>query len=411
MNNCTNNYKYILSIIIPTRNREDYAYAAAMQVLEATNDDIQLVLQDNSDSNSLLSKFKGSPFLSRIKYNHSNGVLSFVDNFSEGVALADGEYLCIIGDDDGINPEIVDFVYWAKINNIEAVVPEIKLNYIWPNTGIPYYKNDTGNLMIVNFNMKAKIFSTKDEINKLLYSGGQNYLKFHLVKIYHGIVKKIAMDKVKDITGKYFGGLSPDIYSSVALSLVVDTVLKVDYPLTIPGVCRESGSGQAANGRHLGKLEDAPHLIGHLNYQWSNLVPEFYSVETVWADSAIAAFNEMKRDDLVHNFNVHALTVYCYCNHKEFIGQTKTNYTNYCKSNNINRLQQKKYLFLAFIKGPLKGYLVRVINKLTRKRKAIEKYVGIKNISEAEHVFSNYLKHKSLSVKDMFERLINSGIK
>lgn len=397
--------KYILSVIIPTRNREIYAYTSIMHVLQTTDDDVQVVVQDNSDTNSLIDKFENSEFKDRIKYSHSKGILSFVDNFSRGVEEADGEYLCIIGDDDGINPEIVKVVRWAKDNNIEAITPEIRLNYIWPNTGISYYKNDNGNLMIVNFNLEAKFYETKKELQKLLDSGGQNYLKYNLVKIYHGIVNKTAMDRVKQISGRYFGGLSPDIYSSVALSLVIDKVLKVDYPLTIPGVCRKSGAGHSSTGRHHGKLEDAPQLVGHTNYQWSSLVPRFYSVETLWADSALAGFVEMKRDDLVKKFNVPTLSAYCFYNYKEFNKFTKMNYRQYCNERKINVISKTKKILKGYIVGPLKDLASRVYNKLTRKKNAIEKFEDIDTIDGAEKILKQYLDRKSLSATIMIEKL------
>lgn len=409
MKNNINSEKYILSIIVPTRNRHTYAFACMMQILESTNDDVQLVIQDNSDTNLLIDKFIDSPYLSRIKYNHSSEILSFVANFSEGVEQADGEYLCMIGDDDGINPEIVKFVYWAKENNIEAITPEIRLNYVWPDTGISYYKNDTGNLMIVNFKLSAKIYDTKTEINKLLDSGGQNYLKYNLVKIYHGIVKKNAMDKVKEITGNYFGGLSPDIYSSVALSLVIDKVLKIDYPLTIPGVCSKSGAGHSSTGRHHGKLENAPQLKGHIDYQWSNLVPRFYCVETLWADSALAAFVEMRRIDLIQKFNVARLSAYCYFNYKDFNKFTDVNFFEYAKSKKINKIKKNIYLYLSYFRGPFLDLFDRALNKIMRKKNSVENFENVLDIIEAEKILQNYLIDKSLSVNCIIEKanLIN----
>jgi glycosyltransferase involved in cell wall biosynthesis len=396
---------YLLSIIIPTRNREDYAFASVMQVLGATNDDVQIVLQDNSDTNSLLDRFINSSDLHRIKYNYSPGTLSFIHNFCKGVEEADGEYLCMIGDDDGINPEIVDFVHWAKSKNIEAISPEIRLNYIWPNTGISYYKNDYGNLMIIDFSMHAKLYETKKELIKLLKSGGQNYLKYNLAKIYHGIVTKKAMNEVKEITGNYFGGLSPDIYSSLTLSLVVDKVLKIDYPLTIPGVCRNSGSGQAATGRHVGKLQDAPQLIGHYNYKWSNLVPKFYSVETIWADSALAALKDMNREDLMGIFNVSRLSAYCYFNYSEYRKIIIENYTMFFKKKGVSNANLKIKLIIEIINGPYKDFFYKVVNKLTRKTNSVNNYEDVINIIEAEKIFSNYLKQRSLSVNKMIEKL------
>lgn len=400
------NSKYTLSIIIPTRNRNQYAIAATLQVLENTTDKVQVVLQDNSDELGLLDELRESTNLDRVKYNHSSELLSFVDNFSKGVELADGEYLCMIGDDDGINPEIEKIVDWAKLKGVQAISPEIKLNYIWPNSGIKYYKSDNGNLTINDFDLKSKFYNTDNEIKKLLRSGGQNYLKFNMVKIYHGIVKKSAMEEVKAITGKYFGGLSPDIYSSIALSLVIEKVLKINYPLTIPGVCRKSGAGHSSTGRHHGNLEDAPQLQGHLNYQWSDLVPRFYSVETLWADSAIAAFTDMKRFDLIEKFDVAQLSVYCYLGYREFNSFTNTNLDNYYKINNTNFLIKKYNLLRGLINGPVKDQVERVINRVKRNRNEISRYENIGNISAAAAILKKYLEDKNVNVYRSIDKLL-----
>jgi len=395
--------KFILSIIIPTRNRNSYAIAAANQVLENTTSEVQVVLQDNSDQIGLINYFKDSIYIDRIKYNYSPQLLSFVDNFSKGVEIADGEYLCMIGDDDGINPEIEQVVKWAKKNSVEAISPIVSLNYIWPGTGISYYKKDLGNLMIIDFNSKMKFYDTKNEIEKLLSSGGQNYLSFNLVKIYHGIVTKDSMEKVKSITGKYFGGLSPDIYSAVALSLVIEKVLKINYPLTIPGVCRKSGSGHSSTGRHHGELHTAPQLAGHVNYNWSSLVPAFYSVETLWADTALVAFQDMKRNDLIKKFDIATLSAYCYKNYKEFKHYTDVNYKNYCDNNNIGIISRKINLIKGYLKGPFSDLFNRVINRLKRRRSSIEKYDDVKTIKEAYLIFQEYLKKNNKNLPTLIK--------
>jgi len=75
--------------------------------------------------------------------------------------------------------------------------------------------------------------------------------------------------------------------------------LEINLPLTIAGVCSSCGGADAPKGKHEGKLEDAPHLRGHDNYHWSKLVPEFYSVETIWVDSALAAFNDLNQNQML----------------------------------------------------------------------------------------------------------------
>lgn len=389
--------EFLLSIIIPTRNRQEYAEKCILQILEATSEKVQIVIQDNSDEDSLakfVEKWNGS---NRIKYNYTSENLSFVANFSQAVALANGYYVCMIGDDDGINPEIEKFVEWAIDNGLEAVNPSIKLNYIWPDSKIAYYKKDNGNLTIVDFTSTMQYYDTKSELLKLLNSGCQNYLQYKLVKIYHGIVKKEALDKVKAITGHYFGGLSPDIYSSVALSFVIDKVLMVDYPLTIPGVCFKSGSGQSSTGRHDGKLSEAPHFKGHESYVWSTKVPSFYSVETIWADSALAALHEMREKEFSKRFNVFSITAYCFVKNRRFKKEIFENLNNYCQENNINKLVASYKLVLEFLKGPLLELFHRIIDKLTRKKDSVVRLDTISDISVANAKFQDYLNRTNKS--------------
>lgn len=400
--------QYLLTIIIPTRNRAYYALLAIKQIIENTSDNVQIVIQDNSDTNDLKRIILESiPNTERIKYNYSEGLLSFVDNFTKGVEISDGEYLCMIGDDDGINPEIEEVVKWAKQNSVEAINPIISLNYIWPGTGIDYYKKDSGNLMIIDFDSKMKFYDTKKELNKLLSTGGQNYLQYNLVKIYHGIVSKAAMNEVKKITGHYFGGLSPDIYSSVALSLVINKVLKLNYPLTIPGVCNKSGAGHSSTGRHHGELNTAPQLAGHTNYEWSSLVPSFYSVETLWADTALAAFREMKREDLIKKFDVATLSVYCYKNYKEFNHYTDVNYDEYCKLNNLGKVSKKFRLLKGYLKGPVNDFYRRVQGRLKRGENSIENYDEVIDINNAYIIFKDYLVRKRYSPFMKFNKNLN----
>ena len=95
----------LLSIIIPTKNRQVYCLKSIRQILGVVSKDVEIIVQDNSDDNSLSEEFKSQEF-EMVKYNYHSGVLSFVDNFSEAVSLCSGKYVCMIGDDDGVLPII-----------------------------------------------------------------------------------------------------------------------------------------------------------------------------------------------------------------------------------------------------------------------------------------------------------------
>ena len=44
---------FLLSVVIPTKNRENYASATVEQILNINDDRIQVVIQDNSDTRKL----------------------------------------------------------------------------------------------------------------------------------------------------------------------------------------------------------------------------------------------------------------------------------------------------------------------------------------------------------------------
>ena len=43
----------LLSIVIPTRNRQKYLLSTVASILEITSDDFEIIIHDNSDTDSL----------------------------------------------------------------------------------------------------------------------------------------------------------------------------------------------------------------------------------------------------------------------------------------------------------------------------------------------------------------------
>lgn len=382
---------FLLSILVPTRNRIDYAFETTKQILSINDDRIQLVIQDNSDSTILCDKLEVFKNDKRLKYTYIKEQLSFVNNFSQAVLNADGEYLCAIGDDDGINPNIGNIVEWAKANSITSVQYKLKAIYVWPDSGI--YGNsgkpDNGNMVVQRVTANVYKADSFLELKKLFANGCQNYLRLNMVKLYHGIVKKECLNEIKEITGNYFNGLSPDIYSAVALSIVSKNNVYIDYPFTISGICKTSGSADSATGRHTGKWEEAPHFKGHSNYLWNREVPKIYSVETIWADSAITAINHFKPKEF--NFNKAALTAYCLIRHPQYSKIVKKHYYN----SYSNRWDKKSWAYvnlnIHILKGPGFDLLERIVMRLLRKKGDFIKFSNIANINIAQKELTNHL--------------------
>lgn len=286
----------LLSILIATKNRSRYCKVVIDTILKFDNQNFELVVQDNSDDLDLCDYVKNIKD-ERLVYRYTPPPLSSIGNFNLAIELSRGKYLTLIGDDDIVTDAIFDYVEWANSENIDSLTPKAFYDYCWPSA---FYEGSEGYLIIPRFNeKKCTFFDPKLRINSLLKSGIVNYMKFDLPKLYHGVVKRVMLEKIKNLnSGVYLGGLSPDIFAAVSLSFVVNKHCVIEKPLTIAGACNKSTTIAGLKGTHSGRIEDAPHLRSIDNYVWDNLVPQYYSVQTIWAESAIKAIrlfnNEVK---------------------------------------------------------------------------------------------------------------------
>jgi len=305
----------LLSIVIATRNRIPYAISAIQSILEISDSRLELIIQDNSDSRELESFIQGNVADSRMVYRYTPPPFSSIDNFNAALELSSGEYVCMIGDDDGVNPEILEAAAWARKNDVDSLAVTCKAMYLWPNTGVGstiFTKVTGATLAIRELGDGMKQADIEKELLALVRNGGVYYLSYNLPKLYHGLVHRRCLEKVRSMTGAYFGGLSPDIFSSLAVACIARRVVVTDYPLTIPGACGASTSViEGAIRKHSKKLEDAPHFRNRCAYNWSDLVPRVYTPETIWADTGIAALRAMGRTDLIQEFNMPKLAAHC----------------------------------------------------------------------------------------------------
>ena len=164
--------KPILSILIATRNRIPYCINLIDSILSFDYQNFELVIQDNSDSLELSDFAKTKINDKRLIYNYTPPPFSSIDNFNAVLDLANGEYLCMIGDDDGVIFEIFELVEWAKQNNIEALFPKFTAMYRWPDACalLPQYSMFNGNLEIFNFEGEIEYCDVKKNYNTFTQS-------------------------------------------------------------------------------------------------------------------------------------------------------------------------------------------------------------------------------------------------
>ncbi len=391
--------RYILSIVVPTRNRQVYCLEAVKQILSVTDEGVQIVVTDNSDENTLQNEI-ASLGESRIKYEFISTRIPGVDNYAHGIEMSDGEYLCCIGDDDGILRNIIPITAWMRDNNIDAIKPGVQATYFWPKSAKEYESGCVGLKAVTD---DAFVVNPQEELIKFMQSGIIDFPEAKLVKAYHGIVRKELFNKIKEKTGRFCGGLSPDIYLSVALSTAVDKLVCIDVPISIFGACRASTTADSVNKINLGRLEDAPHFIGQ-PYEWSSYVPRYYCGSNIWADSALHAAEEMGRGDLLDAFALDKFSGYSLVYYKQFKKEILENYLS--NNGDMDKLNAEK-------KKNLRPYLTSKVKETIRKNKLLinlyrklrankQKMAGeesfvrtdVENVTVAENLISNVvMKH------------------
>ncbi len=177
---------------------------------------------------------------------------------------------CLIGDDDCVCPNLFELAEWANSRGVDSICPKVFIDYYWPNA---LGEGSRGYLTIPYASKKIYSFDPRSALAPLLKDGITDYMRFHLPKVYHGLVKREWLERIRATTGHHFGGLSPDIYSAVALSWLVKTHLVIDFPISISGACSVSTTAAGQMGAHSGRLEDAPHLRDRGRYLWDPAIP------------------------------------------------------------------------------------------------------------------------------------------
>lgn len=309
--------KYLVSVVVPTHNRSKYAVPCIMSILNIDSEIIQVVVHDTSNDDGELQKWAEAQVDHRLKYVHWAGSLSMTENYERALVLAEGVYICVIGDDDSVSEKILDIALYAKLNAMDLVTPKSNVAYYWPDFMSGFYgAAHAGRIYIKNFDGHIEKRDLHEGLDRTLHMACQGTA--YLPKLYHGLVKKSVLDVLRHKNGKIFFGVSPDISSAIALSLEGGTYYLVDYPFTLPGSAGGSNSGRSAQGKHKGNLASDPHIKPFKNLVWPLAIPKFFSVETVWSQAAWATLQDTGNERWLEKTNLARLYALCLFRHTSY---------------------------------------------------------------------------------------------
>jgi glycosyltransferase involved in cell wall biosynthesis len=293
----------VLSLIIPTHERYRYAKGTVEAIL-AMGDDIELIVSDTSVHDHWQSARHP-----RLKIVRPTPGISVVENFNAALDHATGDYVCFIGDDDLVAPNIADIARRAQEMAVEAIRFAFPIVFYWQD-----YLHRTqpeaysGTVWVSQYSGQVRAVDARDSLREAADKLGHGV--FDMPRAYCGMVAKSLIDRIVAQHGALFGGVSPDIYSAALIAAHTQNMLDVDFPAVILGASGASTAGQSAAGRHVGTLRDNDHIRPFRDLVWHPLVPEFYSVPTVWGYSLVRA---LERVSLAPEVTPHWGRLYAQC--------------------------------------------------------------------------------------------------
>lgn len=296
----------LISIVIPTHGRQQYAAAAARKIAVLLPE-AQLVVSDTSSDDRLRGMLPAE-----VDYVRPGQPMDVVSHFEFALDHARGRYVMFLGDDDCIGPGLEAIATWADSNNIDAVFSygtSFIANYFWPGVRSRFYGDGYASRLFVHpFTGAAQRIDPVAALRTTLRDFGRGLGT--MPRVYHGLVSRALIDKVKRRHGALFGGVTPDIYSATLLSDQAENVWQVDYPFCLPGGSPTSTAGTGAARSDMTSLAEHPHTAAFGDLRWDPLIPAFYAPYIVWAYSLKKAVDQLDRPDLAPNLpRIYALSL------------------------------------------------------------------------------------------------------
>lgn len=306
--------KPLISIVIPSRNRQNYAALVVRKIL-LEYPDAQVVVSDTSSDDTLRDLLPNGVDAPLLKYVRPEGAGDVVSNFEFALGHVDGRYVMFLGDDDCIGPGLRQVAEWAEINAVDAVLSygaSFLANYYWPGVVSRFYGNGyERKLFVRKFSGDALQINPRSALASVLQTPGRGLGS--MPRAYHGLVSMKLIDQIVQRFGSLFGGVSPDIYSAALLSGCARNVWQVEFPFCLPGTSPASTAGSGAARNDNLSLEAHPHTAAFANLSWDVMVPSFYSPEMVWSFSLKRAVQFFSEKELCINLaRIYAISLMYY---------------------------------------------------------------------------------------------------
>jgi len=220
------------SVVIPTRERPETLRHTLRTCLRQDFDDFEVIVSDNGRTSATreLVRELADP---RVRCVSTPRPLAMSANFEHAVGYASGEYLLVIGDDDGLLPFCLREIDTLVRRTGAKIVRWIPATYTWPGIAL----EGQGNYLGVPLARGLRAADGREEVRRALATW--DYAGLPMLYV-NAAVHREVIDGIRGNAGRVFGCRVPDVYSGFVLGYISGQFLAVTVPLTVAGVSGSS---------------------------------------------------------------------------------------------------------------------------------------------------------------------------
>jgi len=232
----------LFTIIIPTVNREKEFKSALNTVLAEKYAALEIIVKANGVSWNI-QKYIADLNDGRIVLRRHLKQVSMAENWSDGIDQAQGEFIFVLGDDDGWYAGSLQIINNLLSSNEGVnVITWRRDDFGWPDA-VACIRNRLHLSYEKTFNLiESRVLLRKIFSDELSHE--------YLPKIYSSFIRKTVIQKFKDTYGSYFVDPSnPDMSTGVQVLAHEARILRSELPFSVIGT---SGTSNGASSALLG---------------------------------------------------------------------------------------------------------------------------------------------------------------
>jgi glycosyltransferase involved in cell wall biosynthesis len=273
------------SVVIPTRERPATLRHCLRTCLNQNFDDYEVIVSDNG-SIAATREVVDEAASPKVRYVKTPEPLSLASSWEFAVSHARGEYVLVIGDDDGLLPHGLYELDKLTRETRQKVIRWDAAFYTWPNIALA----GEGDYLRIPHGAEKTEIDSADAIQSVI-----SFKQFYTIlpMIYNSAIHKDVLAAIRSKTGRLFANRYADVYSGFSTAHVAGKYLSLDMPMSISGQSSASTGVAVFFFRNRSTVDrDFRDLSDRENLRENSQIPEL----SIFPHTAVAdSFLDAKR--------------------------------------------------------------------------------------------------------------------